>query len=53
MLDALPVRPALRLVKRAVGLAAAVEGALPVSLPDLGRWVPRQRLAARRSGYLA
>lgn len=52
MLDALPVRPALRLVKRAVGLAAAVEGALPVSLPDLGRWVPRQRLAARRSGYL-
>ncbi|WP_375483302.1 alpha/beta hydrolase [uncultured Mycobacterium sp.] len=50
MLDALPVRPALRLVKMAVGLAAAVEGGLPVSLSDLSRWVPRQRLAARRSG---
>jgi proline iminopeptidase len=50
MLDALPVRLALRLLETAVGLAAAVEGGLPVSPTDLGRWAPRQRLAARRTG---
>ncbi|ORB18266.1 alpha/beta fold hydrolase [Mycobacterium noviomagense] len=46
-LDAFPVHPALRLVKAALGVAAAVEGGLPVSLADLGRWVPPLRLAAR------
>jgi pimeloyl-ACP methyl ester carboxylesterase len=47
MLDALPVRPVMQLVKTAVGLAAAMEGGLPVSVADLGRWVSRLGLGRR------
>lgn len=39
-LDALPARPALRLLTTALSVAAAVEAALPVWLPGLRNWVP-------------
>lgn len=38
-LDALPGRPALRLLRKAIGVAAAAEAMLPVALPGLGRRV--------------